>query len=166
MGKTVYWDANVFHALFNSEENRVESCLRIEQAAKNGDVDIYTSTITFVECVWIKGRADSAGKLNKLSPEHEKVIQAYFMHSFIRPINCDRQIAEAARMLLWRFPHLEPKDAIHVASAISQRVDLMHSYDNHDLVKLSGQIGYPPLKICNPGDGDGFGPQLKQMPLS
>jgi len=38
-------------------------------------------------------------------------------------------------------------DAIHVASAISRQVDVLHSYDNKDLVKLTGQIGTPPLKI-------------------
>jgi hypothetical protein len=141
--KTVYWDANVFHALFGKEAGRVEMCLRIEKAAKNGEVEIYTSTATFVECVWIKGQPD------KLSKEHETVIQRYFMHKYIRAINCDRQIAEAARNLIWQFPHLRPKDAIHVASAIAQQVEVLHTYDE-DLLKLSGQIGKPPLKICHP----------------
>lgn len=69
------------------------------------------------------------------------------MHKFIRPINCDRQIAEAARNLIWQFPHLKPKDAIHVASAISQQVAELHSYDDH-LLKLDGKIHN--LKICEP----------------
>jgi predicted nucleic acid-binding protein len=141
--KTVYWDACVFHALFGKEAGRVESCLRVEKAARGGAVEIYTSTATFVECVWIKGQPD------KLSKEHEQVIQKYFMHKYIRAINCDRQIAEAARNLIWQFPHLKPKDAIHVASAISQQVEILHTYDD-DLLKLSGKIGKPALKICNP----------------
>ena len=141
---TVYWDANVFHALFGREDGRVDACERIELAARNGDVDIYTSTATFVECIWIKG------KINKFSKQHEEVIGKYFMHKFIRPINCDRQIAEAARALIWKHPHLKPKDAIHVASAHALQVDVLHSYDNDDLVKLDGQIGNPPLKICYP----------------
>jgi hypothetical protein len=142
--KTVYWDACVFHALIGKEAGRVETCLRIEKAALNGEIEIYTSTVTFVECVWIKGQPD------KLSKEHEQFIQKYFMHKYIRAINCDRQIAEAARNLIWQFPHLKPKDAIHVASAISKQIDEMHTYDRDDLVKLSGQIGSPPLKICHP----------------
>ncbi len=141
----VYWDANVFHALFGSEPGRMEHCLRIEKEARKNLIIIYTSTTTFVECVWIKGLP------NKLAPEHEIVIKRYFMHKFIQPITCDRTIAESARSLIWQHPHLKPKDAIHVASAISQQVDLMHSYDNADLVKLSGKIGNPPLKICHPG---------------
>ena len=141
--KTVYWDANVFHALFGKEAGRVETCLCVEKAARDGKVEIYTSTATFVECVWIKGHPD------RLSKEHETVIQRYFMHKYIRAINCDRQIAEAARNLIWQFPHLKPKDAIHVASAIAQQVEVLHTYDD-DLLKLSGQIGNPPVKICHP----------------
>jgi predicted nucleic acid-binding protein len=150
MGLTIYWDANVFHALFGKEAGRVGPCMTIEKAARNGAVDIYTSTATLVECVWIKGHPD------RLSPKHEEVIQKYFMHKFIRPINCDRQIAEAARMLLWKHQHLKPKDAIHVASALSQQVDILHSYDS-DLLKLSGQLGNPALTICEPGkEGSNF----------
>lgn len=161
MPKTVYWDANVFHAIFGSEEDRVEACLRIEKAASQGEVHIYTSTATFVECVWVKTITDPSGKLNKLSPKHEEVIQGYFMRSYIKPIVCDRLIAEAARALLWKYP-LKPKDAIHLASAISQQVDVMHSYDNDDLVVLDGKVGSPPLKICHPGNGDGFEPNPMQ----
>ena len=93
---TVYWDANVFHALFGREDGRIEACERIVRAAEGGDVDIYTSTVTFVECVWIKG------KVRTVSEEHEAQISKYFMHKFIRPINCDRQIAESARALIWK----------------------------------------------------------------
>ena len=78
------------------------------------------------------------------------------MHRFIRTINCDRIIAEAARSLIWEFPHLKPKDAIHVASALSQEVAVMHSYDNDDLVKFSGLMGNPKLKICHPESPSGF----------
>jgi len=154
---TVYWDANVFHALFGREDGRVDACERIERAARDGGVNIYTSTATFVECIWIKG------KINKFSREHEEVIGKYFMHKFIIPINCDRQIAEAARALIWKYPHLRPKDAIHVASAISQQVDVLHSYDNDDLVKLDGKIGSPALEICYPENDPRFPAVLKLL---
>jgi hypothetical protein len=80
------------------------------------------------------------------------------MKPFIRLINCDRRIGESARYLVWRYEHLRYKDAIHVASAMSQTIDILYSYDNDDLVRLNGKIGTPPLRICNPGVGDGFGP--------
>jgi predicted nucleic acid-binding protein len=113
-----------------------------------------------VECIWIKKKI-----ADKLAPEHEETISKYFKHEYIIAINCDRRITEAARSLIWKFPHLKPYDAIHVASAISQQVDVLHSYDNDDLVKLNGQIGTPPLKICYPGDGDGFDVPVKPATL-
>ena len=149
----VYWDASVFHALFGMEAGRVEGCKEIEKAAQEGLVQIYTSTISFVECVWIKGKPD------KFDPAHEAILSAYFAHKYIRPILCDRQIAESARQLIWRHPHLKPKDAIHVASALSQQVDVLHTYDNDDLVKLSMKVGVPPLRIENV-------PQPKPSPAS
>lgn len=154
--KIFYWDACVFHALFKQEDGRMETCLRIQEAARNGSVHIYTSAVTLIECLWIKGQLEPSGRPDKLLPEHEEKIQRYFMQPFIKIINCDRRIAESARALIWQNPHLKWKDAVHVATALSQPIDLLHSYDNNDIVSLNGKIGSPPLKICNPGDGDGF----------
>jgi predicted nucleic acid-binding protein len=153
--KSVYWDANLFHAVFGKEKGRVEICEHITKLGSQGMVQIYTSTVTFAEVVWVKTIVDGKGKLNKLSPDHEPIIQKFFMNSFIVPINCDRRIAELARELMWRYP-LKPKDALHVASAVFQQVETLHSYDDDDLIPLNGKIGNPPLKICHPGDGDGF----------
>ena len=117
--------------------------MAIVGAAIKGEIQIYTSTVSFVECVHINGR-------DRLSPAHEEIIQRFFEHRFIRPINCDRQIAVEARKLLWRYPSLKYKDAIHVASALDQRVDAMHTYDNGDLIPLSNKLGIPALRICQP----------------
>ena len=97
-----------------------------------------------MEVVWIKGKPD------KFDPSHEAILAAYFAHKYIRTVNCDRMMAEQARHLIWKYPHLKPKDAIHVATALSQQVDVLHTYDNDDLVKLNGKIGNPPLRIENP----------------
>ena len=151
--RTVYWDANIFNAMFSEEDGRLDACLRVQNLAVKGDVKIYTSAVSFVECIKIKGK-----QITNLKPEHEARITAYFRHEFIVVINCDRKIGEAARALIWKYPHLKPKDAIHVASALSQPIDVMHSYDNDDLVKLDGQLGSPPLKICYPQNDAGFNP--------
>jgi len=153
--RAVYWDANLFHAVFGREAGRIKLCEHIVKLSSQGLVQIYTSTVTFAEVVWVKSIVDGKGKLNKLSPEHEPIIQKFFANSYIYPINCDRRVAELARELMWRHA-LKPKDAIHVASAVSQQVEVLHSYDDDDLIPLNGKIGNPPLKICHPGDGDGF----------
>jgi predicted nucleic acid-binding protein len=144
--QTVYWDANVFHALFGQEAGRVEACEKIEKVAREGKVHIYTSTATFVECVWLKGLP------RVLEPKHESIIGKYFQHIFIRPVLCDRQICEHARALIWQFhPGLKPKDAIHVASALFIGVDVLHTYDDF-LLKMSGKVGSPALRIEQPTD--------------
>lgn len=156
MPKLVYWDACIFHSLFGNEKT-VESCKRIEKAAQDGRAQIYTSAVTFVECAWVKTETDPTGNLKKLSPKHEEVIAGYFQRSYIVVINCDRNIAEASRKLLWQYP-LHPKDAIHIASAVAQQVDVLHSFDEH-LLRLDGQISG--LKICRP-DRDPDFPSIKK----
>lgn len=142
--KTVYWDSCVFHALFSEEKGRVEICRKLIDMAHKGELQIYTSAITAVEVVWIKN-------LDRMSSKHEETIQKFFEHKFIKVITCDRGIAADARRLLWQYPKLKPKDAIHVATALSQTIDVMHSYDDDDLVKpLSEKIGNPPMRICHP----------------
>jgi len=160
MPKNIYWDACVFHSLFGNEKT-VDSCKRIEKAAQDGRVWIYTSAVTFVECAWLKTEKDPTGNLNKLSAKHEEVIAGYFQRSYIAVINCDRNIAEASRKLLWQFP-LKPKDAIHVASAIAQQVDVLHSFDD-DLVRLDGKIAG--LKICRPDKDPDFSAKQKTSEL-
>jgi hypothetical protein len=59
--------------------------------------------------------------------------------------------AELARSLVWRCDGLHPRDAIHVANAVSVGVHELHTYDDA-LLKLSGKIGSPGLKISKPGD--------------
>lgn len=160
--KTVYWDACVFHALFSEEKGRVDVCRKIIGAAQRDEIHIYTSAITAVEVVWLKN-------LDRMSPKHEQTIQKVFEHKFIRIVTCDRGMAAEARRLLWQYPKLKPKDAIHVASAISQTVDVMHSYDDDDLVKpLSGKIGNPPMKICHPEytEPPGPPPTTPELPIS
>jgi predicted nucleic acid-binding protein len=54
MARNVYWDAAVFHALFGEEVGRVDVCKRIQAKAERGEIIIYTSFLTWVECIWLK----------------------------------------------------------------------------------------------------------------
>src|ERR1043165_8001138 len=141
---SVYWDACVVSALLGREHNRVEGCKLIERDARQGLTIIYTSAITFTECIRVSSTRE------RLTQAHEQAIQRYFMHKFIRVVDCNRGIGEHARWLIWRNMHLQPHDAIHVASALAAQVDIMYTYDNGDLVRLDRQIGTPPLRIENP----------------
>ena len=144
----IYWDASVFHALFAREPGRVEQCERIEGAARNGLVVIYTSAITWVEVVRLK-------QTLRNDPANETIIKKYFAHKYIKPITCDRIVGDVARSLLWAHSHLEYKDAIHVASAVHAGIPTVLTYDS-DFKPLNGTVGNPPLRICEPGGENDF----------
>jgi hypothetical protein len=72
-----------------------------------------------------------------------------FQHDWIVVIECDRQVAEAARQLIWNHEALSHKDAIHVATAVKAQVVQLDTFDEQ-LIGLSGQIGSPPLLIGKP----------------
>ena len=81
---------------------------------------------------------------------HAKKVEAFFRRSWIVVREVDRFIAEDARELVWN-KNVKPKDAIHLATALRQDVELdqFDTFDK-DLIKLSGALGDPPLTIGRP----------------
>jgi hypothetical protein len=59
-----------------------------------------------------------------------------------------------AGRLLRKFPEIgKPQDGIHLATALLNNVDELHTYDRKDLIGLSGRIDRKDgvkLKICAP----------------
>lgn len=99
-------------------------------------MDIVTSTIALVEVVKLDGS-------RKLPKEQEEKIAAFFEYPFVHLIEIDRTICEDARKLIWEFPALFPKDAVHLASAVfydgKASLNGLFSYDQ-DFTKLNGKI--------------------------
>lgn len=140
--RSVYWDAATFHALFAKESGRVEACEHMVKEAKDGLLFVYTSAVTYTECMRIRGKP-------ALDPQNEGVIAAFFMHRWIRIVNCDRNIGENARLLCWQHSTLHPKDAIHIASALFVPLEVVYTYDDA-LLKLNGKVGGPLFRIEKP----------------
>ncbi len=142
-----YWDANVFIALIAGEEERADVVQVILEAAQRGETQIYTSALTLLEVV--KGPE----RKPPLSQADEERIRAYFEHEFIIFVPFTWDMGAAARDLHWRH-RVAPNDAVHVASAIRARADVLETYD-HKLRKISEQVGDPPLTIVEPAwEGD------------
>ncbi len=117
-----YWDSSTFIAFFREEEGRVDLCRAIIDAAINGEVRIVTSTLSFSEVVHIRG-------YERLTPELEDELRAFFEYDFIVPVVLDRTISEYARELMWRHSHLRPYDANHLSSAYHAGVNIIDSVD-------------------------------------
>ncbi|GIU66755.1 hypothetical protein PsB1_0909 [Candidatus Phycosocius spiralis] len=97
--------------------------------------------MTLAECLWMRGQT-------RVSKDKAQIVQRFFKRSYIRVYNVTRKIGEDAQTLVWDFG-VKPKDAIHVATAISLSVEALETFDV-DLIKKSGSMGTPLLKIRQP----------------
>ena len=141
--RKVYCDANIFIGWFNREQDKVEACRGLVDASEKGQVKIITSALTLTEVIKTKGQ-------QPLPQSKEETIKGFFEQEFVGVVNVDRRTAEFARDLIWRYPHLNPKDSIHVATAsMTEGVDVLYTFDD-DLLRLDGQLGDPARRISKP----------------
>lgn len=140
-----YWDSSVFLAVFQNEKDRVDICKQVLNEAMQNRVHIFTSSVTLVEVIKINNA-------KKLKPKVEAALDEFFKLPYITLIDATRRICDEARHLIWKYPHLAPKDSIHLASALygkRKRLDEIHSYDE-DFKKLNTKLGTPPYIIREP----------------
>jgi predicted nucleic acid-binding protein len=140
--KIIYWDSNCFLALLNNEADKIKLCRGTMQEAEAGKLVIVTSAITFIEVIKMKGKP-------ALGKTAEKTIQEFFDNSFIKIHDVDREVGIRARELMWKYVALQPKDAIHLATAVLRKVHTLHTFDD-DLLKLNKKRGKSLVCICKP----------------
>lgn len=118
-----YWDAVTFLAYFQKEEGRVDSCEAVLEEAEKGKILIVTSALTLAEVLAIRGK-------NRLPPRPamKQKVTDFFKNEYIAVQNVTREVAEMSRDLVWD-RGIAPKDAIHVASAMSAGVNVFETYD-------------------------------------
>jgi predicted nucleic acid-binding protein len=138
-----YWDAGCWCAELGKEAGRYERTRSVLKAAAEGEFKIVTSALSLIEVIKQKSR-------EPLAPDVEPKIRGYFKQPYISIRNVDRKIGEYARELIWAHG-VQPKDSIHLATALlTPGVVQLDTFDEADLVKLSGQLGNPPLPIGFP----------------
>jgi len=138
----IYWDSTCFLALLKKESDRVKACKGTIYKAEKNELIIVTSAITFIEVVKLPGETP-------LKREAENIIRDFFKNSFISIRNVDREIGIIARDLMWKHDYLRPKDSIHIATAIFNKITKLHTFDN-DFLILNNKYGDPKLCICEP----------------
>jgi predicted nucleic acid-binding protein len=153
--KRVYWDACAWIALIQREkiklpsgaiEDRETMCRMVIEAAKNGALEILSSTLCLVEVCKAPG----------IKKRTSDKLAEFFENDYILITNLDRMVAECGRELMIAHCVLKPPDAVHIATAaVSPGVEEMHTFDDR-LIKLDGLIGKADgtkLKICRPDAG-------------
>lgn len=163
MGKParIYWDSCAWIGLLNGEPDKKRELEIVYGNARNGKVELWTSTLAMIECRTI---SVEKGTSRPYSEANETLISDIFKQPFVKAIPITVDIAEEARRL-WRItPEIgKYQDAVHVASTLRWSVPLMHTYDRADLLGLSESLNCrdsQPLIICYPDsttDGPLFG---------
>lgn len=129
--EVIYWDANAFSGFLNEEPDKVTVCEDVLKQARAGHAVIATSALALAEVLYIKGGP-------KLDLSKRPKIEQFFKADYIAVRNLTRAVASMARDLYWDHG-IQPKDAVHVATAITYRIPLLNTFDD-GLIKKSGIV--------------------------
>lgn len=157
----LYWDSCAWIGLLNGERDKKRELTLVYSHARDGKYEIWTSTLTMVECRRLSSEQYDP---KPLGDENDRKIGEIFKQTFVKPIPLAMDIAEESRRI-WRETVGLSKfqDAVHVASALRWNIQTMHTYDRDDLLHLSEKLkcrNEKPLVICYPDettDGPLFG---------
>jgi hypothetical protein len=118
----LYLDANIFiYAAINTEEPGKKAEVLLEKIQR-GEETAKTSALTFDEVFWAIKKHDL-----KLAFE---VCEALLNFPNLEIIPADRELALSALKLIME-SNLDPRDALHAATAIAEKVDRIVSTDAH-----------------------------------
>lgn len=119
---SAYVDSNIFiSSLIYENSRKAIDAKRILGMVEGGEIAACTSTLTWDEVVWVTrrtlGKADSiqAGEKLTLFPN-------------LRFVPASEEVIRSAQRLVTDYD-LAPRDAIHLASALSRKVDFVISDD-------------------------------------
>jgi predicted nucleic acid-binding protein len=137
--KNPYLDSSVYIAAINGEADRADIVKQILAAADRSEIQIVASTFVAAEVIKMKGETETR------SSASEAKIDAILRSDKIRWVELDLLLATDSRKIA-RDYSLKPPDAIHLASAIRGKADVLLRYDDRFTAdgKLVG------LEVCEP----------------
>lgn len=145
-----YWDACAWIALIQQEKDRFEDLNYLVDEAKAGKVEIWTSAFTLAEV--FKRPCDGAQK--GLNIVDDTIFESFMLQDIVVRVQVDYDVGTLARRLLRSYPAIaKPQDAIHLATALLNNLDELHTFDRANLLGLSNKIKCKNgslLKICAP----------------
>jgi predicted nucleic acid-binding protein len=140
-----YWDTCLFLAWLKDEPRKsgeMDGVREIIERAKRRDCRIMTSVITSVEV------------LQATIPAGIDTLFVGLMRRITR-VAVDVKVAQLAHDIRNHYQKaggrkLETPDALHLATAILYRSDEFHTFDENDLIPLSGNVAGHRQVICMP----------------
>ena len=128
MEKSFYLDSNIFIFAYCDDKKDGAICRNIVELATNNKIKIFTSTLTFDEIF---------NKITKLKDKKFALIVSKLFLNLknLNFINADLEIINYSHSLLEKYD-LGPRDAIHLACALSKGINNIISNDK-DFDKIS-----------------------------
>jgi predicted nucleic acid-binding protein len=161
-----YWDACAWIALIQQEQGRIDSLKYVIGEAQNGKVEIWTSNFTLAEVFKRNcGSGSNEEDQRTLLPQQDRTFEDFILQNFVERVQVDYDVGVLARQLLRAYPGIKkPQDGIHLATALLNNIDELHTFDRANLLDLSLVIERrdgKKLKICHPPNP----PKPKPLPL-
>lgn len=150
---TVYWDACVWIGHINQEADKFPRTAHVLNEAAAGRLQIMTSTFCLAEV--LKRRCDGE-EATGIDASEDDLFAELLKEPFVTVVNADWDAGVRARDLYRRHRShglKKPQDALHLATAVLENVDEMHTFDGCDLLKLAGHVKRDDgitLMICKP----------------
>ena len=146
-GKPIYyWDANVFLAWLKDERRKpgeMEGLAEVIAMIDRQEAILMTSVMTRTEVLESSLPARAQNLFDKIF-DRQNIVSV----DVTAPIgNLAHQIRDYYRQ---NGRSLKTPDSIHLATAINCKADELHSFDEDDLIPLSGNIAGYRLIICKP----------------
>lgn len=128
--ESFYWDACVFLALINGDDDRVSEVSTFMEEAEKGNITLVTSTLSTVEVAFAASERD--GNLDEAV--ESKIVDLWRPGSVVSMVDVHPIVVERARRLIRQsisegLPGLKAADAIHLATAAHEGVSELHTYD-------------------------------------
>lgn len=137
--RTVYWDACVWIGHIQQEPDKFPSTQFVMGEAKAGRIQIVTSAFALAEVIKRKCDGESKG----LPQTEDDAFAELLKQEYITVVSADWDAGLKARDLYRQFRDKglkKPQDALHLATAVIENVDEMHTFDGDDLLKLNGLV--------------------------
>lgn len=125
----IYLDANIFIYAITGDFKKSESCLSIINKVITGKMEACTSLLTWDEILYALKREIGREKALEESRKFLEIPSLYF-------IEVDGVVITKAQMIAELY-HLNPRDAIHAATAILNRCKEIFS-DDPDFDRVKG----------------------------
>lgn len=144
--RRIYWDSCLYIDFLTGDKPYQQDLVHMIASWERKEVVLVTSALTIAEVLYIKCEGILRTEDSSRRPDIEALFEPPANHEPLVVVELTRAIALKARDLRWEHG-IEPKDCVHVASALEAHCETLYTHDGGLLSKHRQVGGDPVLKI-------------------